>query len=391
MILIRKVVSIMNEEKKDFNNEGTDSEKAKDNEIRNNSPSIQENSKEEVSSVEESDENDYANHQVEESEFKVESEKENSTSSDRSSSPLPELPNLEINQESEKANPTELESEKSQLIDKEDDVSKQNEKTLIDKLYDLLTKSKIVVIILLCGTILAVIMAICYANLNNQLNAAIEERNELQSKFEYRSKRYDEVKKELDKVSEELNELKYGKDKILSNIKLVYEKKDWNSVISSANELHEKYLDTDQDKEGQKLKAEAEAKIKEAEEAEKKRKEEEERKKAEEEAKGYETGITYEQLARSPDDYLLQKVKFSGKVLQVMYDDDDDSVQIRLAVNSDYDQVLLCSIDNSSLKTRLLEDDIITIYGYSGGDISYEAVLGNEITIPMVFVDKVDQ
>lgn len=74
-----------------------------------------------------------------------------------------------------------------------------------------------------------------------------------------------------------------------------------------------------------------------------------------------------------------------------MYDDDDDSVQIRLAVNSDYDQVLLCSIDNSSLKTRLLEDDIITIYGYSGGDISYEAVLGNEITIPMVFVDKVDQ
>lgn len=192
-------------------------------------------------------------------------------------------------------------------------------------------------------------------------------------------------------MSEELNELKYGKDKILSNIKLAYEKKDWNSVISSANELHEKYLDTDQDKEGQKLKAEAEAKIKEAEEAEKKRKEEEERKKAEEEAKGYETGITYEQLARSPDDYLLQKVKFSGKVLQVMYDDDDDSVQIRLAVNSDYDQVLLCSIDNSSLKTRLLEDDIITIYGYSGGDISYEAVLGNEITIPMVFVDKVDQ
>lgn len=381
----------MNEEKKDFNNEGTDSEKAKDNEIRNNSPSIQENSKEEVSSVEESDENDYANHQVEESEFKVESEKENSTSSDRSSSPLPELPNLEINQESEKANPTELESEKSQLIDKEDDVSKQNEKTLIDKLYDLITKSKIVVIILLCGTIFAVIMAICYANLNNQLNAAIEERNELQSKFEYRSKRYDEVKKELDKVSEELNELKYGKDKILSNIKLAYEKKDWNSVISSANELHEKYLDTDQDKEGQKLKAEAEAKIKEAEEAEKKRKEEEERKKAEEEAKGYETGITYEQLARSPDDYLLQKVKFSGKVLQVMYDDDDDSVQIRLGVNSDYDQVLLCSIDNSSLKTRLLEDDIITIYGYSGGDISYEAVLGNEITIPMVFVDKVDQ
>lgn len=391
MILIRKVVSIMNEEKKDFNNEGTDSEKAKDNEIRNNSPSIQENSKEEVSSVEESDENGYANHQVEESEFKVESEKENSTSSDRSSSPLPELPNLEINQESEKANPTELESDKSQLIDKEDDVSKQNEKTLIDKLYDLLTKSKIVVIVLLCGTILAVIMAICYANLNNQLNAAIEERNELQSKFEYRSKRYDEVKKELDKVSEELNELKYGKDKILSNIKLAYEKKDWNSVISSANELHEKYLDTDQDKEGQKLKAEAEAKIKEAEEAEKKRKEEEERKKAEEEAKGYETGITYEQLARSPDDYLLQKVKFSGKVLQVMYDDDDDSVQIRLAVNSDYDQVLLCLIDNSSLKTRLLEDDIITIYGYSGGDISYEAVLGNEITIPMVFVDKVDQ
>ena len=38
--------------------------------------------------------------------------------------------------------------------------------------------------------------------------------------------------------------------------------------------------------------------------------------KAAEEAQGYETGITYDQLARTPDQYKGKKVKFYGKVVQ---------------------------------------------------------------------------
>ncbi len=67
----------------------------------------------------------------------------------------------------------------------------------------------------------------------------------------------------------------------------------------------------------------------------------EEAKKAEEEKKGYDTGITYDQLARTSDDYKYKKVKFKGKVIQVI--EDGDEVQIRFAVSGNYDKVVLCS------------------------------------------------
>lgn len=108
-----------------------------------------------------------------------------------------------------------------------------------------------------------------------------------------------------------------------------------------------------------------------------------------EEAKGYETGITYNQLARTPDDFLGKKVKFYGKVLQVI--EDGSTVQIRLAVNDDYDTVLLGEYDSSIVSSRVLEDDEITIYGTSIGTITYQSTMGGNITIPGITIDKIDQ
>ena len=107
---------------------------------------------------------------------------------------------------------------------------------------------------------------------------------------------------------------------------------------------------------------------------------------AAEKAKGYETGITYDQLARTPDSYIGKKVKFTGKVLQVI--EGTSETQIRLAVNEDYDTVLLCSLDKSlTSSTRILEDDKILIMGTSLGLISYQSTLGGTITIPGVIVE----
>lgn len=107
--------------------------------------------------------------------------------------------------------------------------------------------------------------------------------------------------------------------------------------------------------------------------------------KAAEEARGYETGITYNQLARTPDEYEGKKVKFKGKVIQVI--EGTLETQIRLAVNSDYDDILFCSIPkNLTASTRILEDDYITIMGISEGLISYESTMGGQITIPSVSV-----
>ena len=150
--------------------------------------------------------------------------------------------------------------------------------------------------------------------------------------------------------------------------------------------------------EAEKAKAEQEKAQIEEEEAAKKAAEEEEAARIaeeerlareEEEAKGYETGLTYDELARTPDDYLGKKVKFYGKVVQVM--EGDGKVQIRLAVDDDYDTILYCEYQSDIVSSRVLEDDEITIYGISAGLLTYQSTMGGNITIPAVLVEKIDQ
>ncbi|WP_432792194.1 hypothetical protein [Peptacetobacter hiranonis] len=141
----------------------------------------------------------------------------------------------------------------------------------------------------------------------------------------------------------------------------------------------------EQEKKEAELKAAKEAKEKE--EAEKLAAEQ--KKKEEEEKKGYDTGITYSQLARTPDDYLAKKVKFSGKVVQVM--EDGDSIGIRLAVDGDYDNIILGTFDSSIISERILEDDYITVYGLSAGIYTYESTMGASISVPSMTIDKISR
>lgn len=131
-------------------------------------------------------------------------------------------------------------------------------------------------------------------------------------------------------------------------------------------------------------------KIKEQEDAERIKKEKEEKAAREKEEKiGYNTGITYDQLARTPDDYINKKVKFTGEAIQII--EGSYQNQIRLAIDSDYDKIILITYVKSIVTSRVLEDDIITIYGVSDGLISYQSTMGGMITIPSVLVDKIDQ
>lgn len=102
---------------------------------------------------------------------------------------------------------------------------------------------------------------------------------------------------------------------------------------------------------------------------------------AEQEPTQYKTGITFDQIARTPDDYKGKKIEFTGKVLQVM--EEDDYTQIRLAVNGDYDNVILVDIDSDIMNgSRILEDDLVTVSGISDGTTTYESTSGANITIP---------
>ncbi len=102
----------------------------------------------------------------------------------------------------------------------------------------------------------------------------------------------------------------------------------------------------------------------------------------------YMTGITFDNISRNPKDYEGRLVYFKGEVVQLMEGDDEN--QIRLAIDGDYDKMILIGYDPEITTSRILEDDNIEIYGMSVGIFQYESVLGQTISIPAVYVDKIN-
>lgn len=105
--------------------------------------------------------------------------------------------------------------------------------------------------------------------------------------------------------------------------------------------------------------------------------------------KTYRTDITYDQLARDPDKYKDEDFTMTGEVAQVLEDDDSDTVQLRVAINGDYDDMILVEYDSDIMDgKRVLEDDKVTFSGTSLGTTTYESTMGGDITIPAATVDK---
>ena len=111
-------------------------------------------------------------------------------------------------------------------------------------------------------------------------------------------------------------------------------------------------------------------------------------KKAEEEKVAYDTGITYEQLARTPDDYKGKKAKFTGKVVQLVEGNGEND--LRIAVDGDYNNILYVTYDPKIMSTRILENDYVTIKGTSSGIYSYKSTLGKKISVPLMQVDQIN-
>lgn len=101
----------------------------------------------------------------------------------------------------------------------------------------------------------------------------------------------------------------------------------------------------------------------------------------------YNTGITYDQLARTPKQYKGQKVTFTGEVVQVL--EDSGYTELRLAVNGDSNNIILVDMKNKILNgSRVLENDLVTVYGESYGLTSYKSTQGEKITIPDIFASQ---
>ncbi len=197
---------------------------------------------------------------------------------------------------------------------------------------------------------------------------------------------FDAIKSEFDTLSADKDKLQKDYDALSKEYS---EYKESMKIYEELSEAEAEQKKLEAEAEAKRLKEEAEAEEKAKKEEEERKKKEAEEAKAAEEAKGYETGITFDQLARTPDDYKGKKVKFTGEVVQVI--EGDGEVDIRLAVDDDWDDIILGFYDPSIVSSRVLEDDKITIYGVSEGLYTYESTLGGNITVPLVRIEKIDQ
>lgn len=98
----------------------------------------------------------------------------------------------------------------------------------------------------------------------------------------------------------------------------------------------------------------------------------------------YRWDVNYDNLARTPDDFIYQKIALYGRVVQVM--EGDGTTQLRVAVNDDYNTVVLVEYDSSISSMRVLEDDYVDMYGTSAGLFTYSSTMGGEITLPALLV-----
>lgn len=113
----------------------------------------------------------------------------------------------------------------------------------------------------------------------------------------------------------------------------------------------------------------------------KKRKEQDE-KEFKKECKTY----TYEELARNPQKMIGKKVKITGEVVQNMEHGTEN--ELRVDITKDkygfYSDTIYITYIRNDNEDRVLEDDIITIWGIDRGEHSYTSILGSKVTLPYI-------
>lgn len=97
--------------------------------------------------------------------------------------------------------------------------------------------------------------------------------------------------------------------------------------------------------------------------------------------------IEYDDLARNPDKVKEKKVLVTGEVIQVLEDEYSDDVNLRVDITKTsygYKDTIFVVGELDDSGDRILEDDIISIWGYCAGTYTYETVLGSSLTIPRI-------
>jgi hypothetical protein len=105
--------------------------------------------------------------------------------------------------------------------------------------------------------------------------------------------------------------------------------------------------------------------------------------------------IPYSSLARDPDNWLGAVITFRGEVVQV--EEDGLNVMLRVSVTKDKtfdmwdDTILVFYTKGSASESRILERDIVRLWGGFVGIEKYTAIFGNTVSIPAVIARAIVQ
>ena len=221
------------------------------------------------------------------------------------------------------------------------------------------------------------------------VNSLEEENKKLQEKVD-EAKPYFEMKEEERKKAL----LDAEREKYKKYLDLVDSGKSYYDMTEEERKIMDEFLDEASPLSYQKLSDELKEEYKEKYDKAKKDKEDslvkiqadaEAKAKAEAEAHKYETGLTWEDIARNGK--VGTYGKFEGKIVQVM--NGSGFKQYRIAINGDYDTVMLVEVQNDVAKEILLEDDYVYFKGFSMGQHTYTTVLGSELTIPSFEAEEI--
>ena len=101
---------------------------------------------------------------------------------------------------------------------------------------------------------------------------------------------------------------------------------------------------------------------------------------------------TYKEIARNPDSVKGERAKFTGKVIQVLEDGSSVVLRVNITAKKYYydDTIYVKYTRKSDDEDRILEDDIVNIYGTLSGLESYTSITNQTITLPKVYAEYID-
>lgn len=103
--------------------------------------------------------------------------------------------------------------------------------------------------------------------------------------------------------------------------------------------------------------------------------------------------ISFSTLSRNPDKYKGKKYKITGKVIQVSESTflGNTYCDLRIDMTEDeygfWDDTIYATVTIKEGEDRILEDDIITIWGVCEGNYTYTSVMGASISLPSIDIE----